>query len=220
MHDVAGNTLRRDFNQKYQVVAPPMAPTGATLSADLMNVLYAGYDNPISVSVSNTLQSSVTVSMSGGNIRSTGPGHYVAVPSAVGQDVTFNVSAKGANVGSFTFKVRKLPDPMPYIAVGSDRFKGGGLAKASIMGASGIHAAIDDGLLDIPFKVISFETVFHDNMGNAVPIASSGASFSERQKQQFRQLSRNKRFYVTRVTAVGPDGITRTLRGAMEVIVK
>ena len=220
MHDIAGNVLRRDFNQKYSVVAPPLAPTGATLSADLMNVLYAGFENPISVSVSNTPQSSVSVSMSGGSIRSTGAGHYIAVPSAVGQDVTFNVSAKGKSVGSFTFHVRKLPDPTAYIALGTDRFKGGGLQKGALMGSAGIKAAIDDGLLDIPFKVLSFETVFFDNMGNAVPWASSGASFSPRQKEQFRQLSRNKRFYITRVTAIGPDGITRKLPQALEVIVK
>lgn len=220
MHDIAGNVLRRDFNQKYSVVAPPLAPTGATLSADLMNVLYAGFENPISVSVSNTPQSSVSVSMSGGSIRSTGAGHYIAVPSAVGQDVTFNVSAKGKSVGSFTFHVRKLPDPTAYIALGTDRFKGGGLQKGALMGSAGIKAAIDDGLLDIPFKVLSFETVFFDNMGNAVPLASSGASFSPRQKEQFRQLSRNKRFYITRVTAIGPDGITRKLPQALEVIVK
>ena len=219
-HDVAGNTLRRDFNQKYQVVAPPLAPTGATLTADMMNVLYAGYSNPISVSVSNAPQSAVSVSMSGGSLRSTSPGHYVAVPSAVGQDVTFTVSAKGANVGSFTFHVRKLPDPTAYIAMGTNRFKGGGLAKASIMGASGIKAAIDDGLLDIEFRVNSFETVFYDNMGNAVPVASAGASFSPRQKEMMRGLSRNKRFYITRVSATGPDGITRTLPGALEIIVK
>ena len=220
MHDIAGNVLRRDFNQKYSVVAPPLAPTGATLSADLMNVLYAGFENPISVSVSNTPQSSVSVSMSGGSIRSTGAGHYIAVPSAVGQDVTFNVSAKGKSVGSFTFHVRKLPDPTAYIALGTDRFKGGGLQKGALMGSAGIKAAIDDGLLDIPFKVLSFETVFFDNMGNAVPLASLGASFSPRQKEQFRQLSRNKRFYITRVTAIGPDGITRKLPQALEVIVK
>ena len=219
-HDVAGNTLRRDFTQKYSVVAPPLAPTGATLTADMMNVLYAGYKNPISVSVSNAPQSAVSVTMSGGSLSQTSPGHYIAVPSAVGQDVTFNVSAKGASVGSFTFKVRKLPDPTAYIAVGSNRFKGGGLAKASIMGAPGIKAAIDDGLLDIEFRVNSFETVFYDNMGNAVPVASAGASFSARQKEMFRSLSRNKRFYITRVVAVGPDGITRTLPGALEVIVK
>lgn len=220
MRNTRGEVLRRNFIQKYSVIAPPLAPNGATLSADLMNVLYAGYNNPMSVSVSNTPQSSVSVSMSGGVLRSSGPGHYIAIPSAVGHDVTFSVSAKGRPVGTFTFHVRKLPDPTPYILVGNDRFKSGPLAKASIMGAPGINAAIDDGLLDIPFKVLSFETVFYDNMGNAVPLASSGSSFTERQREQFRHLSRNRRFYITRVRAVGPDGITRTLPGAMEVIVR
>ena len=63
------------------------------------------------------------------------------------------------------------------------------------MGAPGIHAAIDDGLLDIPFKVLGFETVFFDNMGNAIPLASAGSNFSERQREEFRKLSRNRRFY-------------------------
>ena len=67
---------------------------------------------------------------------------------------------------------------------------------------------------------MSFETVFFDNMGNAVPMASNGAHFSDRQRDTFRKLSRNKRFYISRVTAVGPDGITRKLPGSMEIIVK
>ena len=64
------------------------------------------------------------------------------------------------------------------------------------------------------------ETVFFDNMGNAVPMASDGAAFSARQKETFRKLARNRRFYVSRVTVVGPDGLTRTLQNPMEVIVK
>ncbi|MGM9673625.1 MAG: GldM family protein, partial [Bacteroidaceae bacterium] len=35
-----------------------------------------------------------------------------------------------------------------------------------------------------------------------------------------RTLSRNKRFYITNIHATGPDGIERTLSGAMEVIIK
>jgi hypothetical protein len=57
-------------------------------------------------------------------------------------------------------------------------------------------------------------------MGNAVPMASNGSSFSQRQREQFRHLSRNRRFYISRVTAVGPDGITRKLPASLEVIVK
>ena len=221
MRNGQGDMLRRDFTRKYSVIAPP---SGATVAADLMNVLYAGYKNPMSVSVPGVPQADVSVTMSGGSLTSNGAGHYVAVPSAVGQDVTFTVSAndKGTHreMGKFTFKVRKLPDPTIYIAVGNDRFKGGGLAKGSLMGASTVSAAIDDGLLDIPFRVLGFEVVFFDNMGNAVPMASTGGSFTERQKETFRKLSRNKRFYITSVSAVGPDGITRKLNASMQVIVK
>ena len=66
--------------------------------------------------------------------------------------------------------------------------------------------------------MISFETVFFDSMGNAIPEVSDGANFSQRQKDSFRRLSRGKRFYISRVRAVGPDGIERTI-SPMEVIV-
>ncbi|WP_373736565.1 type IX secretion system motor protein PorM/GldM [Bacteroides heparinolyticus] len=221
MRNGSGDVLRRDFLQKYEVVPAPM---GAAVAADLMNVLYAGYQNAITVSASGVPQNAISLSMSGGTLTAKGNGKYVAVPTAVGKDVTFTVTARDKgqvrNMGSFVFRVRKLPDPTPYISIGGDRFKGGGLAKASLMGVTALSAAIDDGLLDIPFRVVSFHTVFYDNMGNAVPMASSGASFSEQQKDAYRKLSRNRRFYLTNITAVGPDGITRKLPGAMEIIVK
>ena len=87
------------------------------------------------------------------------------------------------------------------------------------MGTDGIVAAIDDGLLNVNFRVLSFETVFFDNMGNAVPEVSAGSKFSARQRDVFRKLSRGKRFYISRVRAVGPDGIERLLPTTLEVIV-
>ena len=221
MRNAKGDLLRRDFTQKYNVIP---VPGGATIAADLMNVLYAGYDNPMSVSVPGVPQNGVSVSMTGGRLVSKGPGRYVAVPSAVGQDVTFHVTARDGSqtrtFPPFTFKVRKLPDPTPYIAVGDDRYKGGNLAKAGLMGATQLHAAIDDGILDIQFRVTGFSAVFYDNMGNAVQMASQGANFTDRMRDQFRRLSRGRRFYITEVHAVGPDGIARTLPGAMEVKVR
>lgn len=219
-----GERVRRDFSQKYTVVDP-----SATVSADLMNMLYAGYSNPVSVSVPGVPLTKVQATMTGGTLQPVGPGRYIARPSAVGKDVTITVTStntgRAQQMGQFTFRVRKLPDPTPYIAMRDEqgnpaRYKGGALTKASLMAAGGIGAAIDDGILDIGFKVLGFETVFFDNMGNAVPMVSDGDSFSARQKDTFRKLARNKRFYISRVTAVGPDGIQRKLSASMEVIVK
>ena len=160
--------------------------------------------------------------MTGGTLTARGGGHFIARPTTPGNPVTLRVSAKDRLVGEYKFRVRKLPDPAPYIAMGADRFKGGSFSKANLMAASGIHAAIDDGLLDIPFQVTSFQTVFFDNMGNAVPLSSNGSHFTAQQKEQFRHLSRNRRFYITNVVVHGPDGTTRSLGGgnAMQVIVR
>ena len=73
-------------------------------------------------------------------------------------------------------------------------------------------------MLNVAYKVLSFETVFFDSMGNAIPEVSAGDKFSERQISSFRRLSRGKRFYISRVRAMGPDGIERTI-APMEVIV-
>jgi len=220
-----GDKIRRDFSQKYTVVDP-----SATVSADLMNMLYAGYSNPISISVPGVPLNKIQATMSGGGtLQPTGPGKYIARPSKVGENVTITVTStntgRAQQMGQFTFRVRKLPDPTPFIdlkdAQGNpSRFRGGGLAKQQLMGVDGIGAAIDDGILDITFKVVSFETVFFDNMGNSVLMASNGAQFSDRQKDIFRKLARNRRFYISRVTAIGPDGIQRTLQNPMEIIIK
>ena len=219
----SGEKVRRDFTQKYSVVAP-----SATVSADIMNVLYAGYDNPMSVSVPGIPSSKLRVSMTGGNLEQKGDGKYIARPTTPGTEAVFTVSAESEGrqqeMGNFTFRVRKLPDPTAYIAYategGEEHFTGGGLSKQTLMSTDGIGAAIDDGLLNIAFRVNSFEIVFFDAMGNAVPYQSNGAKFSDQQKAQMRGLARNKRFYIREIHATGPDGIERTLNGAMEIIIK
>jgi gliding motility-associated protein GldM len=216
--DGEGRTVKRDFEQQYTVVAP-----SATVSADIMNVLYAGYDNPMSVSVPGVPTNQVSLSMTGGTLKQTAPGKYVAVPTNVGGEAEFTVSARQEGrtqvMGKFTYRVRKLPDPTAYIPVGDSHFMGGKIGKQQLMAATGIGAAIDDGLLNIPFSVKGFETVFFDNLGNAVPEVSNGASFTDRQKNMMRSLSRGKRFFITKIRAQGPDGLERTLNGALEVIV-
>ena len=167
--------------------------------------------------------------MQGGTLSQSAPGRYVAKPTKVGQDAVItvfsNASGSQQQMAEYKFKVRRLPEPTPYITItddkgNTDRYRGGGLSKTKLLAAETIGAAIDDGILDVPFKVLSFETVFFDGRGNAVPQISDGNRFSERQKDTFRHLARSRRFYISRITAIGPDGIERKLNTSMEVIVK
>jgi gliding motility-associated protein GldM len=217
-----GTVQRHDFSSSYTVIEPM-----ATVSATMMNVLYAGIDNPISISVPGIPMNAISASMTNGALTRSGD-HWVARPSAVGKEavitVTANMDGRSSTVATTAFRVRKLPDPTAYIAYNDgkgniDHYKGGKpFPKTLLVQAPGLEAAIDDGLLDTKFRVISFETVVFDSMGNAMPEVSDGSNFSTRQKQSFQRLSRGKRFYISRIKAVGPDGITRDL-SPMEVII-
>ena len=218
-----GETIRREFSQPYTVVDP-----SATVSATMMNVLYAGYQNPISVSVPGVPNNKISLSMTNGHLTKKDGGNYVAVPSKVGEDVTFTVTAQNEGrqqeMGKFTFHVRKLPDPTGFIDVpdgkgSTNRFKGGRISKQAIVSAGGIGAAIDDGLLNISFRVIGFQIRFMDNMGNVVPEVSNSASFTANQLARIRSLTRGKLFNISEIRVVGPDGIERTLKTPVEVLI-
>lgn len=217
-----GTVTRHDFESSYTVIEPM-----ATVSATMMNVLYAGIDNPVGISVPGVAMGDISASMTNGTLTRSGD-HWVARPAAVGKEatvtVTANMDGRQVQVAQTNFRVRKLPDPTPFIAFTDangniDHYRGGKpFGKTLLLKAEGLQAAIDDGLLDTPFKVLSFQTVFFDSMGNAMPENSDGAAFSQRQRQAFQRLQRGKRFYISAIKAIGPDGITRDL-SPMEVIV-
>ncbi len=217
-----GSILRQPFESQYFVTEP-----SATVAPMLMNVLYAGIANPIRIAVPGVPSGNVTATMTNGRLERKGE-QWEARPNTVGTDAVVSVHARMADgrsveMAKTTFRVRALPDPMPYIEYKDQngnlrKFRGGKLLKRSLVEAEGILAAIDDDLLNVPFTVLSFELTFYDSMGNVIPEVAQGAAFSQRQKDYIRRLARGKRFYITRVLVKGPDGKERTI-SPIEVIV-
>ncbi len=216
-------TLRREFTTDYTVIEPM-----ATISATMMNMLYAGIDNPLSISVPGVATQDVEATITNGTLRRVGKG-WIARPAKIGAEAEITVysTANGnrARVASTKFRVRKLPDPSPYIDIktGKENFRYKGaprrISKAAIIGAQSLSAAADDDFLNVAYTVESFTLLFFDSMGNAMPEVSAGNKFSTRQKEQIRRLKPGKRFFITSVKAKGPDGIVRDI-APMEVIIK
>ena len=211
-----GSIDRKTFSSTFNVIEPM-----ATVSATMMNVLYAGIDNPISISVPGVAMSSLEASMTNGMLSRNG-NTWVARPSKINQDAVISVFAslegRRQQVGSMTFRVRQLPDPSPYLPVKDSQgniihYKGSPkkISKAQLMGVESIEAAIDDNLLNVTYSVISFSTVFFDSMGNGIPEVSNGNNFSQRQKEQLKRLKPGSRFFISNVKAKGPDGVTRDI---------
>jgi gliding motility-associated protein GldM len=217
-----GNRQRHNFLQKYTVIEPM-----ATVSNTMMNVLYAGINNKVSISVPGIPSQQINASISNGSLIRSGY-DWIAKPITIGKEciITVNAIMGGRNqqVAKSIFRIRPLPEPRAFIEYQDNngitrRYKGGtALARSKILSAPGIVAALDDDLLDVNFTVLSFKTFIEDSMGNTIQENSQGSKFSDRQKYQIKSLGRGKRLFVSGIRAVGPDRVEQIL-APMEIII-
>ena len=86
----------------------------AVVNAVKNNVLYKGLDNPIEVSVPGA-NGEVVATCQGCSLTKTGNGTYTAKPDASQKEatisVTANINGENKNMGSKTFRLKKVPDP-------------------------------------------------------------------------------------------------------------
>ncbi|MCL1938320.1 MAG: gliding motility protein GldM [Candidatus Azobacteroides sp.] len=219
-----GSVLRRDFSSQYFVIEP-----SATIAPVLMNVLYAGIDNEISIAAPGVVNQNISATITNGSLTHKANDIWVARPSKIGEEAFVTVTAKMSDgrslpMGRKSFRVRALPDPSAYLTVSdpagnSIKFDGGPLSKAALTNADVVKAAIDDGILNIPFTVVRFELSTTDGLGMTIKEISDGGRFSERQKNLIRQLARGKTALVRSIAVRGPDGTERTLKAPLEIII-
>ncbi|MDE7369577.1 MAG: gliding motility protein GldM [Muribaculaceae bacterium] len=206
-----GSIRKLPFTGEYYVIEPT-----ATISASMMNIVYAGIENPISVSVPGVIDSNVEVDVAGGKLSKIGT-NWSVYPNKGAEIVTIIVKAllneTTIEVARQEFKVRLLPDPTAFIKFTGGRYYGSPqtIQRKALLDSPELCASIDDGILDVKFDVISFETLFIDSMGNAIPEKSNGAGFSKRQADQISRLKSGSRFFITSIKAKGPDGNVRQL---------
>jgi gliding motility-associated protein GldM len=132
------------------------SPTGASISADALKVLYVGLDNPLSVNGGNVGDEKVSVSMSNGSLTKTGAGKYIARPAKSGVIATINVVADGKST-PFEFKVKDVPDPVAK--VGNN--KGGRMPVNDFKAQAGVRADLENFVFEgVKFTVTGFTVVF------------------------------------------------------------
>jgi gliding motility-associated protein GldM len=110
--------VKLPYEFQYSVI--PM-PNSAVISAEKMNVLYKGVDNPLAISVPGVPDNKVRVSASGANIRKVKNGKYVVnVTTYRGRTLDIVVSWTLPNGQSKrdkkTFRVKDIPNPVGAIS--------------------------------------------------------------------------------------------------------
>jgi len=206
--DPSGKPKYYGFSDKYSVLKP-----SAVISADKMNVLYAGIDNPVSVSAPVD-PGKLSISFPGCQVVSSGAGKYIVkVPTTlINKPVNATVSAKLGEttkaLGATEFRVKKVPNPR---AVLGGNIRGGKYAKAELLSNPIIRANMgEDFVYDLKWKVVSFRVIFVSKGMEDPAMVCQGAQLSEAVKAKIKKSSANTVIYFSDIKVSSEAG-TRTL---------
>lgn len=191
-----GEEVPVEFESKYSVIAEP---SSAVVSADKMNVVYRGLDNPISVSLPGVGDNNLKVSASGGRLSGS-KGKYIIKPGA-GNVATINVSAKlssGKTVNSkATFRIKNIPAAVGLVRnqSGTVRMPKSGLAN------SPITAGYEDFEFDLKVNVTGFKI----KIPGQLTIIVNGNRLTAAAKQKLNRAKRGDQIniYDIKATANG-----------------
>jgi gliding motility-associated protein GldM len=151
-----------------------------TVSADKMNALYVGVDNPISVVAAGISSNKLKVSGSGGGLTLTKSGSgYIAKVSKPNSDAVITVSGGGLDPTKFKFRVFRIPNPIPKMGRGPTE-KGGKMGAGTFKGQKGVYADLEDFVFDARCTIDGFELTRVPARQDPVTEKNSGGTFRGR----------------------------------------
>ena len=180
-------------------------PSGVAVSADKMNVLYIGVDNPLTITA-GVGSEKVNASFTGGSISRVRGASWVAKPKTPGEQ-RINVIVEGKST-PVTFRVKYLPDPAAF--VGSKR--GGSIGSADFKAMGGVIARLLDSEFEAPFRVVSYTVGAIGGKYQVYQIAKNqGNRWNGTAKQLIDGAVPGTSVFFDEIRVVGPDGRERTL---------
>lgn len=177
-----------------------------------LNVLYAGVDNPVRVFAGKA--DPATVELVGPNaVRAEEPdgepGNWTVRPGQPGRlviEVRGRTPAGDEVRGEAIFHVRRVPDPVIYVAGRTD----GVLIKRELTAQNGVVARNEDFLYSVGYKVRGFEMVYTPEYGSPVTANTPGNAFTREMLEVLGRTKPGDRI-LFRVRVELPDGSVKTL---------
>lgn len=198
---------RHPFDAQY-IVAPP----SLTVAPLKMNILYSGLKNPISISAPGIPNEQIVPSISKGKIIRNANGNWdVEVPA--GERTTTisaaaNVDGKSLPLGSFEFRIKRVPDPIAKIADLTD----GTIDKNRLLASRAIiPEMVDFDFEGFHFEIVSYELSTYRGTELQRTGTVRGNVFNDAVSNLIKNAGRGQRLYFERIQAKGPDGTMRTL---------
>jgi gliding motility-associated protein GldM len=180
-------------------------PSGVAVSADKMNVLYIGVDNPLTITA-GVGSEKVNATFSGGTIARVAGAKWVAKPTKPGEhNVNVVVDGKSTPV---KYRVKYLPDPASFVA----NKRGGPIPAGDLKAQGGLIARLLDSDFEAAFKVVSYNV---GAIGGKYPVYQTSPNNGNRWSGGAATIINNATpgtsIFFDNIKVVGPDGRTRDL---------
>ncbi|MDG1529002.1 MAG: gliding motility protein GldM [Polaribacter sp.] len=206
-----GKSVPVAFNSSYTVIPEP---NDAVISADAMNVVYRGVDNPVSVSLPGVSNNNLNVSATGGLIAKSGSS-YLLKPGK-GNEMKVNVSAtlsSGKKVNSpKKFRIKDIPPAMGTARGGFGIVK---MPKTSV-GRVTIGAGLQDFVFDLKLKVTKFSV----KVPGQLAVTVNGTTFNAAAKKAIGRARRGQQITIFDIEAVIENNTSYKLKKVMPVIIE
>lgn len=201
------------FEGSYKV-----AKSGASVSADQMNVFYAGVPNPVTAAAAGISPADISVSATGAGVRVTpkGNGKYEFNFSGTGECMV-SVSAKtkeGVKSQGPPVKFRVKPLPKPELKL-SGKFAPQELKKSELGMISGLGAGANGFDFQANYVVLSWEVVGKAN-GKLGSSAGNGNNLDATARQVLAKADVGSKVYID-AKIKGPDGKITSVTSAIKV---
>lgn len=198
------------FEQSYKV-----AKSAATVSADQMNVFYAGVPNPVTASAAGISPADISVNATGAGVKVAGKGNgkYEFTFTGTGECMV-TVSAKtkdGVKAQGPPIKFRVKPLPKPELKIGG-KFAPQEMKKSDLGMVSGLGAGANGFDFQANFVVMSYE-VTGKGKGKLAQASGNGNNLAADAAKILKDADVNSKVYID-AKVKGPDGkITSTTVG-------
>ncbi|MCM1042308.1 MAG: gliding motility protein GldM [Bacteroides sp.] len=180
----------------------------ATVSADKMNVFYVGVDNPVSALAGGITDGNTRVTITNGTINKVKPGEYVVRVNKPGVDATVNVYAteggKETLMGSKTFRVKRVPDPVARINGQDEGVKR--IDKNTLANAGGLLVSMKDFEFELNLKIAAFNVQVSRDGELSPMMNSNGNKFTQGMIDNFKRCKRGDKVFITDIYAAMPEG--------------
>jgi len=201
-----GETEYYPFEDKYTVAAPSSA-----VSADRMNVFYAGLPNPLTISAAGVAPTNLVAKINGNAapLIPAGNGKYSIKPITTGtcEVAVYSREANGQlKLQGTPTKFRVKPLPVPFVKI-NGKFALGNyeMRKTEVPSLTAISADIPGFDLDAKYKIKSYNVVTAPN-GVFTESPCTGFNFSNDAKASVSKVKAGGRIFIEKIIATGPDG--------------